>query len=143
MVGLIAVGSAGCAEIRTSLPDAAPQQVEWTGTFENGCSPVDAAGIIVELTAPQLDGFIQISMWADESLEPGWRLPLAADDGRASAAFCRATNDCQVATQGEMQILQAEGGTIRGELWLDLPRVGQLQGPFEAQWDDSGPVICG
>jgi hypothetical protein len=42
-----------------------------------------------------------------------------------------------------MHILQAEGGTIRGELWLDLPRVGQLQGPFEAQWDDSGPVICG
>lgn len=143
LIGLVVLGSAGCSNPATSVPTATPQQVEWTGTFENGCSPVDAAGIIFELTAPELDGFVQIAMWADLSFEPGSRHSLETDDSMAVAALCRATNDCQVARGGEMLILQATDRLIQGEMWLDLPQAGFVKGSFEAQWVDSGPVICG
>jgi hypothetical protein len=140
---LMIVGSAGCVEATAGVPTATPQQVEWTGTFENGCSPVDAAGVIFNLTAPQVDGLVQITMWAGLPLRRGSRVSLEMDDSVAVAAFCRATNDCEVASQGELHVLRSTDTFMQGELWLEFPEAGLIRGPFEARWVDSGPAICG
>ena len=42
-----------------------------------------------------------------------------------------------------MFFTQVDGEFIQGELWLELPLEGALQGTFEAQWIDRGPVLCG
>lgn len=137
------VVGAGCQSGAAGAPPPTLTQVHFNGTFENGCSPVDASGLIFDLTTPQLDGWIQISMWAGFPLQEGATIELAMQDNIAVAAYCRATNDCEVAREGEMQLMHVSDLAIGGHLWLDLPQTGLMEGPFEVEWVDSGPVICG
>jgi hypothetical protein len=143
LAGILMVLGAGCQTEAAGAPPPTPRQLIFSGTFENGCSPVDASGIFIDLTSPEMDGWIQILVWGGLPLETGLQVLIVPDDYPAQAAYCRATNDCQVAGQGEILFSQVDGEMIQGQLWLELPLEGAIEGTFEAHWIDRGPVICG
>lgn len=137
------VVGAGCQSQAAGAPPPTPHEVHLTGTFENGCSPVDASAIFFDLTTPEMEGWFQISIWGGLPLESGDRLMFDVEEEMAQAAFCRATHDCQLAVQGEMIFTHVDGDFVQGQLRLELSQEGAIQGTFEAQWIDRGPVLCG
>jgi len=143
LAGILTIVGAGCQTQAAGAPPPTAHQVHFTGTFENGCSPVDASGILFDLTTPEMEGWLQITIWDGLPLESGFRLPLASNGGTVDAAYCRATNDCIVARDGELVFTQVEEGSIQGRFWLDLSQEGVIQGTFVAHWIDVGPVACG
>lgn len=134
---------AGCQTEAAGAPPPTPRQINFSGTFENGCSPVDASAIFIDLTTPDIEGWLQILIWGGLPLHSGQRTAIDSEGDILQAAFCRATNDCQVATEGEIIFSEVDGEMIQGRLWLRLPLEGAIQGTFEADWVDSGPVLCG
>lgn len=113
--------------------------------MEIACSPVDAQGVGFELQ-PQ-DGealpLVSLGLWPDRALAAGQRMRLRFKDEGYAAAHVSGTEWTQ-ATDGELALeTYAERQRASGWFRLELSDGSRLEGWFEAEWLDRGPVFCG
>jgi hypothetical protein len=134
---LLAAGCSREAPISSSAPF-------YAGTFEAGCSPVDAPAIVFDLyrlgdPEPPMVG---IAVWQLESPVEGSQIQLRSRGGYG-AAFIGGTEWIPAADGAIGFESYVDGEIASGWFWLELDGIDRIQGQFEASWSDEGLAICG
>ncbi len=132
--------TAGCSR-DAPISGAAPF---YAGTFEAGCSPVDAPAAVFDLyrLGDPEPPMVSIAIWQFESPIEGSQIQLRSRGGYG-AAFIGGT-EWIPASDGAIGLDEyREGEAARGWFWLELGGFDRVEGQFEATWSDSGLAICG
>ena len=128
---------AGCS---TPLSETAPK---YAGSVQATCSPVDAAGIALDLislggTRPAQVG---IAAWPGPR-GAGDTVDLDGRSGSAGAMFDGTEWIPAAGGQIHFEVYSA-GESAEGWFWIEIDGYGRFEGRFDAIWDESGPLLCG
>lgn len=86
---------------------------------------------------------VRITIWPDRGPSAGQRIQLDFDGAGYAAAFVSGTEWTQ-AIGGEIGLETFTAGKgSSGWFWLELSDGKRLEGWFEVEWLDRGPVYCG
>lgn len=134
---------AACRGPAAGPPSTAADRFD--GSAEATCSPVDATAVGFNLRPESDRELPQISLvlWPYGGISEGARVRFDKPENGYAAAWVAGT-EWTPATDGELQLdSYREGGSAAGWFWLELSDGSRLEGWFEADWLDQGPVMCG
>ncbi len=133
----------GCARTGGEPPPESADR--YLGSVETACSPLDAMaiGFNLQLATGEELPQVSITIWPSGDTSSGERVRLNFDGAGYGAAVVSGTEWTQ-AVDGEIQLEHYSAGQAAGGwFWLELSDAERLEGWFEAEWLDRGPVYCG
>jgi len=117
------------------------------GTRE--CGPADGPAVAIYLAGEPVTAleppapYVRIFVWRPLNELPDREWTLAGQGAEGSAIYCRASDDCEVASSGSVRATDvAPDSTIAGSTDLTFPVAGRVSGGFRAVWL-SRVVFCG
>ena len=107
------------------------------------CSPVDAAGIALDLLSlgGTVPAQVSVAVWPAPSAA-GTTIELGARDGSA-AAMIEGT-EWSLARNGQVHFSEYDQeGLAEGWFWIDIEGQPRYEGWFQATWVEGGLLLCG